>query len=192
MVAIAGNHSSALRDSACLQQKRSARADCLWNSSASAVGRVFLFHRGGVSLSPRLFCFTAGAAPNLQRNQEKRRKMNFTTILLTLSCVIGIAIGQILFKQAALAISTPVTLHGMLANIWIWLSLSLYGATTLLWIWVLRQAPLHLAYPFMGLAFLLVPVFARIFLNEPLSLQTIGGGILIMLGIALASAGAHH
>ena len=44
----------------------------------------------------------------------------------------------------------------------------------------------------MGLAFLLVPVFARIFLNEPLSLQTIGGGILIMLGIALASAGAHH
>ena len=118
--------------------------------------------------------------------------MNFTTILLTLSCVIGIAIGQILFKQAALAISTPVTLHSMLANIWIWLSLSLYGATTLLWIWVLRQTPLHLAYPFMGLAFLLVPVFARIFLNEPLSLQTIGGGILIMLGIALASAGAHH
>lgn len=67
-----------------------------------------------------------------------------------------------------------------------------FGLMTLLWVWILKQAPLHLAYPFMGLAFLLVPVFARIFLNEPLSLQTIGGGILIMLGIALASAGAHN
>ena len=51
--------------------------------------------------------------------------MNFTTILLTLSCVIGIAIGPIFFKQSALAIAMPNTMQGILTDVGIWLYLSL-------------------------------------------------------------------
>jgi len=63
----------------------------------------------------------------------------------------------------------------------------LYGVTTLGWVWILRHAPLHLAYPFMGLAFLIVPTLAWAFLGEPLGWRTLAGGALIMAGVTLAS-----
>ncbi|MGB6101434.1 MAG: EamA family transporter [Comamonas sp.] len=66
----------------------------------------------------------------------------------------------------------------------------LYGLTTLAWVWILRQAPRHLAYPFMGPAFLLVPALAWLFLDEPLHWRTLAGGVFIMLGVALAAAPA--
>ena len=66
--------------------------------------------------------------------------------------------------------------------------LVLYGITTLAWVWILRSAPLHLAYPFMGLAFLIVPTLAWMLLGEPLHWRTLAGGALIMAGVALASS----
>ena len=72
-------------------------------------------------------------------------------------------------------------------NGWLIGSLALYGITTLAWVWILRHAPLHLAYPFMGLAFLIVPTLAWAFLGEPLHWRTLAGGTLIMAGVALAS-----
>ena len=66
-------------------------------------------------------------------------------------------------------------------------ALALYGITTLGWVWILRHAPLHMAYPFMGLAFLIVPTLAWTFLGEPLHWRTLAGGALIMAGVALAS-----
>ena len=53
--------------------------------------------------------------------------------------------------------------------------------------WILRHAPLQLAYPFMGLAFLIVPTLAWLFLGEPLHWRTLAGGALILAGVALAS-----
>lgn len=107
--------------------------------------------------------------------------------LSTLVCVLGISIGQLLFKKAAAALPSPMSLTGLLQNGWLITALLLYGITTLGWIWVLRHAPLHLAYPFMGLAFLLVPTLAWLFLGEPLHWRTLAGGALIMAGVALAS-----
>ena len=103
--------------------------------------------------------------------------MNSILIALTLLCVTGIACGQLLFKKA------------QMLNGWLWSALVLYGVMTLLWIWILRHAPLHIAYPFMGLAFLIVPVLAWALLGEPLTWQTLAGGALILAGVALASTG---
>ena len=74
-----------------------------------------------------------------------------------------------------------------MTNGWLIASLALYGLTTLGWVWILRHAPLHLAYPFMGLAFLIVPTLAWLLLGEPIGWRTLAGGILIMAGVALAS-----
>lgn len=105
----------------------------------------------------------------------------------TLLCVLGISIGQLLFKKAAVALPATVSLMGILQNGWLMAALVLYGVTTLGWVWVLRHAPLHLAYPFMGLAFLIVPTLAWIWLGEPLQWRTLAGGALILAGIALAA-----
>ncbi|WP_279214357.1 EamA family transporter [Delftia acidovorans] len=113
--------------------------------------------------------------------------MSFFITIVTIVCVIGISIGQMLFKKAAMAIPSATTWQHWVFNGWLLTALALYGATTLLWIWVLRHAPLHLAYPFMGLAFLIVPCLGWIFLREPISTPTLVGGALILVGITIAA-----
>lgn len=113
--------------------------------------------------------------------------MNITLILSTLACVLGISIGQLLFKKAAAALPAVFSLPALFHNGWLFAALALYGITTLAWIWVLRHAPLHLAYPFMGLCFLIIPTLSWLFLGEPLHWRTLAGGALILVGIALAS-----
>ena len=113
--------------------------------------------------------------------------MNLVLTLQTLACVICISFGQLLFKKAAAALPAQPGLWDWATNGWLLVSLALYGITTLGWIWVLRHAPLHLAYPFMGLAFLIVPVIAWAFLGEPLHWRTLAGGALILAGVVLAA-----
>lgn len=113
--------------------------------------------------------------------------MSVRLIFFTLLCVLCIAIGQLLFKKAATTLPATLSISAMLLNGWLIVSLILYGLTTLGWLWILRYAPLHLAYPFAGLAFLIVPMLAWLFLGEPLSWRTLAGGALIMAGVALAS-----
>ena len=113
--------------------------------------------------------------------------MTFQLSLVTLLCVTCISIGQLLFKQAANALPANPGLLDWASNGWLIASLALYGVTTLGWVWILRHAPLHLAYPFMGLAFLIVPTLAWIFLGEPIGWRTLVGGALILAGVALAS-----
>jgi drug/metabolite transporter (DMT)-like permease len=113
--------------------------------------------------------------------------MTTSLSIYTLLCVLGISVGQLLFKKAAAALPVTLSIPAVLQNHWLIAALALYGLTTLGWVWILRNAPLHLAYPFMGLAFLIVPTLAWLFLGEPLHWRTLAGGVLILAGVALAS-----
>ena len=106
---------------------------------------------------------------------------------ITILCVLGISLGQILFKKAAASIVDANQWQQWVFNGWLITALALYGITTLVWIWVLRHAPLHIAYPFMALAFLIVPCLGWLFLGEPIHVQTLVGGALILAGITLAT-----
>ncbi len=106
---------------------------------------------------------------------------------ITVLCVLGISLGQMLFKKAAQSIPEATVWQHWVFNGWLIVALALYGITTLVWIWVLRHAPLHLAYPFMGLAFLIVPCMGWLFLGEPIRIHTLVGGALILTGIAIAA-----
>jgi drug/metabolite transporter (DMT)-like permease len=98
-----------------------------------------------------------------------------------------ISVGQLLFKNAASRILDVSDAYQWLFNGWLVGALVLYGVATLFWVWILRHAPLHLAYPFMGLAFLFVPLLGAAYLGEPLSWKTFVGGTLILAGIAIVS-----
>ncbi len=113
--------------------------------------------------------------------------MSTRLVFLTLLCVFGIAMGQLLFKKAAMGLPAQPGVADWLLNGWLLVALALYGLTTLLWVWILRHAPLHLAYPFMGLAFLLVPLMASWWLDEPLHWQSLVGGALILTGVWVAA-----
>ncbi|WP_311222519.1 MULTISPECIES: EamA family transporter [unclassified Acidovorax] len=108
------------------------------------------------------------------------------SLLLTIStilCVFGISIGQMLFKKAATALPPEAVWQDWLFNGWLLSAFALYGLTTIAWVWILKHAPLHIAYPFMGLAFLIVPLLGWLFLQEPVHPRTFIGGALILAGI---------
>jgi drug/metabolite transporter (DMT)-like permease len=113
--------------------------------------------------------------------------MPIAIIALTLLCVVGIAVGQILFKKAAMHLPESPQFIDWLMNSWLIIALILYAITTLLWIWVLRNAPLHIAYPFMALAFIIVPLLSYFFLGEPINTKTFIGGAIIAIGVTITA-----
>ncbi|MGQ0673130.1 MAG: SMR family transporter [Hyphomicrobium sp.] len=98
-----------------------------------------------------------------------------------------LALGQVLFKKAALAGSAEAFPSAFL-NRWMALAIVLYGAATLLWTWILRTTPLSAAYPFAALAFVIVPLLGAVFFGEPLGWRSAIGAALIVLGIVVISA----
>lgn len=112
--------------------------------------------------------------------------MTLANLALTLATVLAIASGQVLFKLGALASNTAgdgVSLVSRYANAYLITALVVYAAATALWVYVLKSVPLNIAYPFMGLAFVIVPLLAAAFLGEPLAWRHLVGGLVIAVGI---------
>lgn len=113
--------------------------------------------------------------------------MNTTNLALTLLSVLSIAVGQVFFKLAARSAAGAASNPWALVNPWLAGALAIYAFATVLWVWVLKTTPLNIAYPFMGFAFVVVPVLAAIFLGEPLDWRVLAGGLLVTAGVVIAS-----
>ena len=111
-------------------------------------------------------------------------QMSFSQIMLILLVVVLLSVGQLLFKIAAMDMKN-IDISSLLQPKLI-LALCVYGFATVLWIAVLRHTPLGLAYPFVGLAFLIVPVLSWFWMDEQISLNTIVGGAVILIGVWIA------
>ena len=111
--------------------------------------------------------------------------MSFQNLGLALLTVLAMAGGQVLFKLGALASNAPdgASLLARYANPYLAGAIVVYAAATGLWVWILKHVPLNIAYPFMGLAFVLVPLLAALFLDEPLAWRHLVGGLVIAAGI---------
>jgi undecaprenyl phosphate-alpha-L-ara4N flippase subunit ArnE len=109
-----------------------------------------------------------------------------------LSFPVAIAIGQILFKRAAREVSSASGAAWMLEVARLptmWLALALYGAATVLWVRILATVPLSRAYPFMALAFILVPAGGYVFFQESITARYVIGAALIVIGVIVAARG---
>ena len=109
--------------------------------------------------------------------------MNYGLLVLFAALL---ALGQVLFKKAALA-GAAQDFPWAFCNVWMGLAIVLYGAATLLWTWILRTTPLSAAYPFAGLAFVIVPLLGALFFGEEIGLRVLLGAALIMAGIIVSS-----
>ena len=112
--------------------------------------------------------------------------MSLKQFVWGICCVFGISAGQILFKAAAsigTGLDHPKGILSMIMNGYFCIAILLYGLTTLGWVSLLRVVPLKIAYPLIALAFLIVPILGRFFLNEKLELRTLFGGLLIVTGV---------
>lgn len=109
------------------------------------------------------------------------------TLLLT-------AFGQILIKFRALTLGGAGSdrlayLKGMFLDPPVWLGLGGAVLASVCWILALQKLDVSVAYPFMALSFLIVPLGASITLGETVSLQQWVGFGLIVLGVSVAAGG---
>lgn len=108
------------------------------------------------------------------------------TYAVAILCVIGIAIGQILFKLSAASFKSAGTLYDVRGLTVLFGAFLLYGVTTIGWVWVLRNLELGRAYPLMALAYVIVPIMAYFMLGERFSSQYVLGIALIVAGIVVS------
>lgn len=113
--------------------------------------------------------------------------MNARQILLLTLNVASLALGQILFKLAASAMKSGHWLTDWLLNWQLMVALVVYAAATALWVLLLRTVPLSMAYPFVALAFVIVPVAAHFVLGEPLRWQAVAGAAVIVAGVWISN-----
>ena len=112
--------------------------------------------------------------------------MNIFNTSIILVCVLGISTGQVLFKLASPFFPQTITISSLVAfvfNKYLFSALVIYGIATFFWVYALKLVPLSVAYPFMALAFVIVPLLGVIFLNEPYNIRNVFGTILIIVGI---------
>lgn len=109
------------------------------------------------------------------------------TYIVALLCVMGLAVGQILFKFSALALKQSETFFSFKPAAALIAAMCLYGLTSVAWVWVLQKTELGRVYPLMALAFLLVPLGSHFFFGERFQPQYFLGVALIMLGIFVAT-----
>lgn len=112
------------------------------------------------------------------------------TTLLALGCVIGISIGQLLFKASANELAKAADGYSTRGLVLLFTALAFYGLITLAWVWLLKSAELGKIYPFMALAFVLVPLGSHYFFGEAFTPRYFIGIGLIMAGIVVTSAQA--
>ena len=67
----------------------------------------------------------------------------------------------------------------------LWLGLTLFGVSALFWLVVLSRVDLSVAYPFVGLSYIIVVLFSRIFLNEHVTALRWLGVVIVAVGISI-------
>lgn len=113
--------------------------------------------------------------------------------LLVVSVAFAIA-GQLTLKSAmtqigrigSAQVATPLkTIGEAVREPRLWAGLTLFGISALFWLVVLSRVPLSVAYPVVGVSYILIVVFARLFLHEHVPALRWLGVVVVAAGIAI-------
>jgi multidrug transporter EmrE-like cation transporter len=119
--------------------------------------------------------------------------MAYLCVVLT---VVLTVVGQLLLKWQASSWVTSGQRTGlwrylltMLANPWVLCGLTAAFGASLCWMLAVSKLPLHKAYPFMALNFVLVGWFSSRLFGEPYTVSQAVGAALIVLGVIVSGIG---
>ena len=107
-------------------------------------------------------------------------------LIVAILCVVGLAIGQILFKLSATSWSETGSFFALKTAATLFAAMSLYAVISIAWVWVLQKSELGRVYPLMALAFVLVPLGSHFIFGERFQPQYFVGVTLIVIGIVVA------
>jgi drug/metabolite transporter (DMT)-like permease len=103
-------------------------------------------------------------------------------------CVVLLAGGQIVLKKAAVAYSQVNAIFANPVMLALSAGLLLYATSSILWVWLLQYVPLNRAYPYVAIAFVLVPIASWWVFGETIDARYCVGVLLIVAGIILTLA----
>jgi multidrug transporter EmrE-like cation transporter len=118
-------------------------------------------------------------------------RASLLAVLLSVSLGVG---AQLLLKAG---VSTPAVTQalatgqrtGMLLSFalspLVWLGLFVYGTSAIVWLFVLAKVDVGLAYPFVGLGFVLTMLLGWMLYGEALSVARVLGALLIVAGVVV-------
>ncbi|MEE4750017.1 EamA family transporter [Pseudomonas alliivorans] len=112
-----------------------------------------------------------------------------TAYIIAFLCVMGLAVGQLLFKLSSTALTATGTLFSWKSAIPLIAAMGIYGVTSIAWVWVLQKTELGRVYPMMALAFIFVPLGSHFMFGERFHPQYFVGLGLIVVGIVLTIRG---
>ena len=101
-------------------------------------------------------------------------------------CVVGLAMGQILFKVSANSLAQTGSFFAPKTAATLFAAMTLYAITSIAWVWLLQKVELGRVYPLMALAFVLVPLGSYFIFGERFQPQYFVGVALIVTGIIVA------
>lgn len=120
--------------------------------------------------------------------------MNLQTLGLVLLSVSLSALAQLLLKMGmssadvarALLDAPPLRMALAIAsNRHVLAGLVLYFTSAAVWLFVLARLQLSMAYPFVGLGFIVTMLLGWLFLDDPLSTTRVAGTLLVTVGVVL-------
>lgn len=124
--------------------------------------------------------------------------MTITIILFIISSVSLSAFAQIVLKmgmsnskvQNDLIIAGNLfeKLYIALTNVYVVAGISMYLFSMILWLVVLSKIDVSVAYPFVGLGFIITMVLGFLLLNEQISTMRVMGTILVVCGVLMVSS----
>jgi drug/metabolite transporter (DMT)-like permease len=110
-----------------------------------------------------------------------------SSLLLTLLTLALNGAAQLLLRGAALRGADPARPATLLASPMFFAGVAAYAISVLTWLAVLKRVPLSVATPFIALAYLLVPVGAKICFGDVLTWRMAGGMAMVAAGVALVA-----
>lgn len=121
--------------------------------------------------------------------------MNIQVFLLILSSVGLSVLAQVTLKygmsqptiQIALGQGGLTAAWLVISNMYILLGLFMYGCGAMLWLLVLARLDVSVAYPFVGLGFILTMLLGFFVLGESVTPMRVVGTLLITAGVVLVS-----
>jgi len=113
------------------------------------------------------------------------------TVTLSACAQLALKIG-VTKPQMASAMQSGIVdaLIGAMLSPFIWVGLIIYGLSVAMWLWVLAKVDLSIAYPFVGVSFLITMAFGYFLLNENVTPMRILGTVLIASGCVLVGKSA--
>lgn len=125
----------------------------------------------------------------------KEMSISWTVLTLIFISVTISAVAQVTLKhgmsspavQQGLTGNWLATAFAVATNLYVWLGLMLYALGAVLWLGVLAKIDVSIAYPFVGLGFILTALFGVFLLGESFSVIRFVGTCLVVLGIILVT-----